>query len=480
MVDFQKYTRERRGHWDGLGTRERPDSSFSSFYRNGLSSAYSFRIPPGERVLEIGCGCGDLLLALRPGFGVGIDFSEKIIAFARDRHGNRPEVSFFCADAHDFVLPGNETFDYIIMSDLINDLWDVQAVFAHVRRFCHDSSRLLINWYSRLWELPIKFAQQIGLGNRNLQQNWLTVEDIKHLFALSGWEFLYRWTEILVPAAMWPIGDFLNRFLARTFPFSELALCNFVLARPEADRASRSGEFSVSVIVPARNEAGNIPAILERVPKMGICTELVFVEGNSTDDTRRVFERELPRFGRLPASLYFQTGKGKGDAVRLGFSKARGDILMILDADMTVAPEDLPKFHDALVGKKGDFINGVRLVYPLEQESMRFLNLVGNKFFSLGFSWILGQSIKDTLCGTKVLWRRDYQKIAANRVYFGDFDPFGDFDLIFGAAKLNLKILDLPVRYVGRSYGESNIDRWRHGWLLLQMLIFAARRLKFV
>ena len=153
---------------------------------------------------------------------------------------------------------------------------------------------------------------------------------------------------------------------------------------------------------------------------------------------------------------------------------------MILDADLTTPPEELPKFYEAIATNKAEFVNGSRLVYPMEKEAMRFLNLVANKFFSLAFSWLLGQSIKDTLCGTKVLWKRDYEQIAANRAYFGNFDPFGDFDLLFGAAKLNLKILDLPIRYRERTYGTTNIQRWKHGWLLLRMVLFAARRLKFI
>ena len=152
----------------------------------------------------------------------------------------------------------------------------------------------------------------------------------------------------------------------------------------------------------------------------------------------------------------------------------------VSSADLSVAPEDLPRFVEALQSGRGEFINGVRLVYPMEERAMRFFNLLGNKFFSLAFSWLLGQSIKDTLCGTKVLWREDYERIAANRSYFGEFDPFGDFDLIFGAAKLKLKITDLPVRYGARTYGETNIDRWSHGWMLLKMVVFAASRIKFI
>ncbi len=238
---------------------------------------------------------------------------------------------------------------------------------------------------------------------------------------------------------------------------------------------------SISIVVPARNEKGTIEQIARELPSLGSFTEVIFIEGNSTDDTwmevQRVAKLNLP--GKK-LSCAQQEGKGKGDAVRLGFEMATGDILTIYDADMTVPAADMAKFYRAIVENRGDFINGSRLVYPLEKESMRLLNFFGNKFFSLMFSWILGQPLKDTLCGTKVIWRTDYESVKKGRAFFGDFDPFGDFDLLFGAAKLNLKIIDLPIRYGERVYGQTNISRWSHGWLLLQMTIFAARKIKFI
>jgi glycosyltransferase involved in cell wall biosynthesis len=312
------------------------------------------------------------------------------------------------------------------------------------------------------------------LANPTLEQNWLTREDVSSMLYLAGFETFHATQEVLWPL---PFGGFANRFLVRFPPFKALALTNVFVARPLPQRAS---EPNVSVIIPARNESGNIKAIFERVPKMGRATELVFVEGHSKDNTFEEIQQEKDRHPSQPSLLFQQTGIGKADAVRLGFSKATGDLLMILDADLTVPPEDLPRFYEALVSVKGEFINGVRLVYPMEQEAMRALNLLGNKFFSLAFSWMLGQPIKDTLCGTKVLWKRDYDKIAANRSYFGDFDPFGDYDLIFGAAKLNLKIIDLPIRYRERTYGSTNISRWKHGVLLLRMVLLAARWIKFI
>ena len=438
------------------------------------------QVTPGQRVLELGCGQGGLLAALKPRVGVGVDFSADVLALAQKRH---PELRFVLADAHDMLceFEQGEKFDAIIISDLVNDVWDVQRILEQAAHLAHPGTRLIINSYSRLWELPLLLAQRLGLAQPVLQRNWLTVEDMINLADLAGFEVFRRWHEILCPLPALGLEIFCNRYLVRFWPFADLALTNFLVARPQACQPQSQAPLpSVSVIVPARNEAGNIPHIFDRVPDMGSQTELIFVEGHSNDDTYAAIESAIGSHPERVSRLFSQSGVGKGDAVRLGFSQAKGDILMILDADLTVPPEDLPRFYEAIRTGKGEFINGVRLVYPMEREAMRFLNFLGNKFFSQAFSWLLDQPIKDTLCGTKVLWRSDYEQIAANRAYFGDFDPFGDFDLIFGAVHQNRKIVDLPVRYRERKYGKTNIQRWKHGWLLLKMVIIAAGRLKFI
>jgi len=213
---------------------------------------------------------------------------------------------------------------------------------------------------------------------------------------------------------------------------------------------------------------------------MGLGTEIIFIEGHSTDRSWEELQRVQNKYPDRNLRVLKQNSRGKGGAVREAFAAAKGDLLFILDADLTMPPEELPKFYEVARSGTAEFVNGVRLVYPMEQQAMQFLNMIANKIFGLTFSWLLGQKIKDTLCGTKVLFRADYERIAQNRSYFGDFDPFGDFDLLFGAAKLNLRMLDLPIRYRARTYGETNIHRWSHGWLLLRMVIFAARRLKFI
>jgi SAM-dependent methyltransferase len=467
------YTREHIAHWDSVAPLF-GGSGWSSGYHRRLAEVYRVLVPAGQRVLEVGCGQGDLLAALEPPIGVGVDFSAEMLRVAARRH---PHLRFVRSDAHALQL--RERFDIVILSDVVNDLWDVELALRQLQHVTHPGSRVILNFYSRLWEAPLDLVRSRGLARPLLEQNWLTVEDVANLLGLADFEVTRHWDEILLPLDLPAVAGLANRYLARLWPFNQATLTHFVVARPQP-RPGLSAPPLVSVVVPARNEAGNIPAIFARTPEMGAGTELVFVEGHSKDDTYATIEREMARHPDRRAQLLRQSGRGKGDAVRLGFEHARGDILMILDADLTVAPEDLPRFLDALQSGKGELINGVRLVYPMEKQAMRFFNFLGNKFFSLAFSWLLGQSIKDTLCGTKVLWASDYRRIAAQRAYFGDFDPFGDFDLLFGAARLNLKIVDLPIRYRERTYGTTNIQRWRHGLLLLRMVMFAARRIKFV
>jgi SAM-dependent methyltransferase len=467
----EQYQMLRREHWDGVARNYDPGKGGARWYHRRLEEVYRFLISPGQRVLEIGCGTGDLLAALKCTRAVGVDFSAGMLQQACSKH---PTVEFVQADAHD-LSKIDGPFDFIILSDTVNDLWDVQQVLEQAARLCSSSTRVILNFHSGLWRLPLSLAQKLKLAMPTLPQNWLTQEDVSGMLVLAGFEAIRGWQEVLWPL---PLGGFANKLMVRFWPFNQFALANFMIARPQAPREIRPP--NVSIIVPARNESGNIKAIFERTPSMGAETELVFVEGHSRDDTYLAIEREMAAHPGRPSRLFRQKGVGKADAVRLGFEQARGDVLMILDADLTVPPEDLPRFYRALCEGKGEFVNGVRLVYPMEKQAMQGLNFIGNKLFSLAFSWILGQPIKDTLCGTKVLWRSDYQLIAANRSYFGDFDPFGDYDLIFGAAKLNRRIVDLPIRYRERTYGSTNISRWKHGWLLIRMVWFAAWRLKFI
>jgi glycosyltransferase involved in cell wall biosynthesis len=337
----------------------------------------------------------------------------------------------------------------------------------------------VVTYYNFLWEPVLRLAEQLRLKTIWPDQNWLSMSDIQGMLHLSGYEVVRQGTDLILPISVPVVSPIANRVLAKLPVARELALVDFFVARAlPAVLPERLP--SVSVICPCRNEKGNIREVIARTPVMGPRTELIFVDGNSSDGTVEEIEAAIREYhGPLELKLVPQgDGKGKGDAVRKGFAAASHEVLMILDSDLTVPPEDLPKFYYALVTGKGEFINGVRLVYPMEDQAMRFLNLLGNKFFSAVLSWLLEQPIKDSLCGTKVLLASDYKKIADNRTFFGEFDPFGDFDLLFGAARLNMKIIDVPVRYRARTYGETKIHRFSHGWLLLRMTAFGFRKFK--
>jgi SAM-dependent methyltransferase len=452
------------------------------YYYGWLTRALRARIPSGQRVLDVGCGSGHLLSALEPSYGVGIDVSPRAIAAARERA--RGPLHFFEGDGGDprVLAQVGGPFDVIVLVNVVTHLTDVQRTFQALQAVCHSRTRIFIYSYSRLWQPLLRLAEWTGLKHQPPPEAWLPPEEVRNMLSLADYEVVRNDYQILVPAHVPLLSDFMNRFAAHLPGFEWLSLMYGLVGRPapQVFRGARPSRPSTSVIIPCRNEAGHVPSLVARLPELGPNSEFLFVEGNSKDDTEAVLRRVIAENPDKPWRFFKQPGKGKGDAVRLGFEKARGEVVLILDSDMGVAPEDVPKFVDALVNGKGEMVNGSRMVYPMEGRAMRFLNLIANKFFALLFSWLLGQQVRDTLCGTKALYREDYERIAANRAFFGDFDPFGDFDLLFGASRLNLKIVDMAIRYHERTYGDTNISRWRHGLLLLRMSAFAARKLKFI
>lgn len=460
---------------DRLAAEREAWMAWNAYYYEEDYRYMRFLIPQGLRVLDLGCGTGRLLAELKPSRGVGIDFSQSMIDVARKRH---PELEFGVGDIEDpdVIASIEGAFDVIVLSDTIGSLDDCESTLENLHRLCTRDTRLIIAYYSRMWRPVLAVAKFLGLQMPQTLQNWLSIEDIRRLLALVDFDVIKWEWRLLLPRHLFGLGPFINRYIAPIAGIRRACLRNYVVAR--SIRHAPHNPKSATVLVPCRNERGNIEAAVRRVPRFCDDLEILFVEGHSQDGTLEEIHRVIASRPDLDIKVLVQDGKGKGDAVRKGFAHARGEILMILDADLTMPPEDLGKFYAALVSGKGEFINGSRLVYPMEKQAMQFLNLVANLIFSLLFSWLLNQRLTDTLCGTKVLTKCHYQNIANNRSYFGDFDPFGDFDLIFGAAKLNLKIVEIPIRYDSRTYGETNISRFHHGWLLLCMVAFAFRKLK--
>ncbi len=443
------------------------------FHREDLLY-FKFLIPEGLRVLELGCGTGHLLAALRPSHGVGVDISEGMIAVAREVH---PDLSFVVGDIDDEAvvksLPG--PFDVILIVDSLGSSDDCQRLLESVHHLCTADTRMIVGYFSHLWHPALKLAEALRLRMPQLPQSVLAPADIRALAELADFEAVKTERRLLMPFSLLGLGRLVNRFVAPIPLIRQLCLRHYTVCR---SLRHRHRVKSATVVIPARNEKGNIEAAVRRMPDFADDLEIIFVEGHSRDGTWDEIQKVVAAYPGYDIKAIQQTGKGKADAVFAAFDIARGDVLMILDADLTMPPEELPKFWQALQSGRGEFINGSRLIYPMEDRAMRFLNLIANKLFSLVFTWLLSQRLTDTLCGTKVIRRQDYVRLKEDRAYFGDFDPFGDFQLIFGASKLGLRIVEIPIHYANRTYGETQISRIREGFILIRMVMVAFMRIK--
>lgn len=466
--------KQRIQHFDVMAAERNKWRKKGKYYHNELEKYLRFLVPEGASVLDVGCGTGELLAGLKPGRGVGVDISPQMVEKAQQ---NYPELDFRVDDFEDLQI--DETFDFVIIAETIGHVDDIQQALQGLHQVCTPETRVILIYYNYLWAPMVKFAEFTGLRMKQSLQHWLPLDDIANLLSLTDFDVVRKGYRVLMPLNIPLFSFFCNRFLVHMPLFWKMALTEVLVARPVASR-KRSQNTTCTVLVPCRNEKGNIEDAIRRTPEMGKQTEFIFVEGGSSDGTYEECLRIQKAYPDKDISVMRQDGKGKGDAVRKGFAAAKNDVLMILDADLTVPPEDLPKFFEAITSGKGEFINGSRLVYRMEKEAMRFLNTLGNKFFSRVFTYLFEQRIRDTLCGTKVLWREDYLKIQDGRKYFGEFDPFGDFDLLFGAVKLNLKIIEIPIRYRERTYGSTQISRFRHGVLLLKMAWFGLFKIKWI
>ena len=467
--------------------RERVDATLEEIERwRRYNAAYHdddrkfmrFLIPPGKRVLELGCGSGHMLAALQPSHGIGVDFSPKAVERARLHY---PHLDFVLGDVEDpATLQGIEgPFDYIVLADTIGLLEDIDGTLRLIHQLCAPSTRLIIAYYSHLWEPVLRTAEAVGLRNKQPQFNYIATADFLNLMDLADFEVISHEQRQLLPRRWLGLGPLVNKYIAPLPGIRQLCLRTYLVGRPV--RLFPDRKYSASIVIPCRNERGNIENAILRMPRFASHQEIIFVEGNSSDDTFAECERVRDAYkDQWDIKVLRQDGKGKGDAVRKGFAAATGDVLMILDADLTMPPEALPKYHAVIESGKAEFVNGTRLVYPMETEAMRPLNFIANRFFAYLFSYLVNTRMTDTLCGTKVLLRKDYEVLAREREYFGNFDPFGDFDLIFGAAKQNLKIIETPIHYKARTFGETQISRFRDGWLLLKMVWFAYRKLKAI
>lgn len=444
------------------------------YYHKELEKFFMFIIPENSSILEIGSGTGNLISAFKFNKTVGIDINEEMVKIAKSKY---PHLEFYVDDIENLSL--NKKFDYVIMQDLIGHLSDNWEAFRNLRELTSANTRVIITYYNYLWEAIILLAEKLRLKMKQPHQNWLSLDDIENLLYLNDFEVIKKGRKFLFPIYIPIISNFINKYIAKLPLVRKLCLITFIIARKNMSAVVKK-EYSCSVIIPCKNEVGNIEGAVRRIPEMGKHTEIIFVNDKSTDGTDTEVKRLIKIYPEKDIKLVQGSGEGKAKAVWSGFEKATGDILMILDGDLTVMPEELPMFFKALVEGKGEFVNGCRLVYQMEKEAMRLLNILGNKLFGIVFSYLLSQRIKDTLCGTKAFFKNDYLRMRKYFGYFGDYDRWGDYDLLFSASKLNLKIIEIPVHYLERTFGRTKMNkRLKHGWMMFKMCLIAAKKLKF-
>lgn len=443
----------------------------NTYFYNSIKRVLQFIIEPKKRVLNVRCQTGFLLDALNPSDGIGVEVSQEMVDIARQRY---PQFEFVKADPEDLSL--NKRFDYILF-DHVSDTVDVLSAFRRLKDLCEPHTRLVIYTYNHLWQPIVKLAERLRLKMPMPEQNWLSETDLCGLLLLSGFEWLRVYRVVIFPKWIPLLSGFLNRFVARLPLFNKLCMSIVVVARP-APKQLDPNNISVSVIVPCKNERENIKPAVQRIPDMGKHTEIIFCDDKSTDGTADEVNQMQHKYPERDIKLVEGPGICKAENVWTGFETAKGDVLMILDADLTVMPEELPNFFKALIEGKGEFINGSRLVYPMQKMAMKFTNMLGNKVFSTVFSYLLGQKIKDTLCGTKVFWRTEWERMKPILDLWGT-DRWGDYKLLFSASKLHLRIADLPIHYQERVFGATKMVRvFKNGLIMLRMCLIGFIRLK--
>jgi SAM-dependent methyltransferase len=425
----------------------------NAYFHRTQRALFRTYVAPGTAVLELGCATGDLLAAVGPGRGVGVDLSKRMVEKASRKY---PAMQFFEADATFFETP--ERFDYILINNVLEYSEDIQSLLRNCRRLLKPRGRLLATTLNPMWTPLLRIGERRRLCTPDTQRNFVTGRDAANLLALTGFEVVKLTRRTLFPKRIPVLTAAINLWAEQTPLVRRLCLTEFLVARPAAGAA---GEYSVSVVVPCYNEAGNIEECVRRVPAMGTHTEVIVVDDGSSDGTALLVKPELNRAVEVRCVAY-HPNRGKLSAVTTGFEAARGDILMILDADMTVPPEDLPYFYGPFREGLADFINGTRLIYPMATGSMKFENFLGNKLFGVLVSWLTGIHLSDTLCGTKAFFRDDYRHFEMG------YDPWGDVDFLFGAAQQTCKVLEVPIHYQERRAGQSKMKALRHSWALLK------------
>lgn len=453
-----------------IPTREKWIQRSGYYYRN-LSRIISNAIASNASVCHVGCDSPYLLKSLPQAKGTGICMTEKQKVFCETTDPDHRYTTM----AQLQTL--REKFDYIVITSL-GYFFDVQEVFHQIQILCHFRTRIIIINCNLLWEPLFYLGEKLRLRmpQSARRQNMVPTHHVINLLSLSRFQLVKWSSHILVPYFIPLVSWFFNRILASSFPFRYLSSTDIIIARPQITPPE---PVTCSVIVPCKNEKGNIESLVRRIPALADETEIVLVDDRSSDGTGEEMRRCQKTWPDKKITVIEGPGISKGEAVRMGIEGAAGRLIAIFDADLAVLPEELPKCILPLLEGTADFVNTVRFVYPQQDGAMRWLNIAGNRGFSLLFTFLIRQRVSDTLCGTKVFWKEDYRNISGLKDYWLWRDRWGDFEQLLGASKLGLKIVEVPIHYAERTYGETKMkNRFQNGLHMLKLCLGGFIRLR--
>lgn len=458
----------RQAYFDALADKRQRDTSRHRVYYDDRVRWLRAIVPAHASVIDLGCGIGSVLSRLPNQEKVGVDLSPAMIDIARQRDVTSTYVTDNVEE-----LTARGTYDYVLLLDTIHYLSDVGSALRSIRnQLCHERTRIVITHYNFLWAPVFLLGQFLGWKTKFPEQNWLSRSAILNLLHIEGFEAVQVGERVICPLSIPFVEPLCNRILASLPILRALCLVRVIVARPVWPERH---EYTVTVLSAVRNEKGNIQRIVESMPAMGRSTELLFVEGHSTDGTWEEIQRVLASYsGVLRIRALKQDGVGKANALHSGAAASSGEMIVVYDGDYTVDPQELPQLYEVLADGRCEFVNASRLVYPMQQGAMRLLNLFGNALFSMMFSWLFQQKLVDTLSPVKAFFRRDYRRMDTR------FDPFGDFDFFLGAARQQLLMREVPVHYLSRVYGTTKLRPFHHGWILLRLWWRGAKMLRWV
>ncbi len=365
----------------------------------------------------------------------------------------------------------NKKYKTIILTDLFEVSTDILELLSMVNKLLGKDGIIVICSINQKWNRILNLFERLNLKDGNQKRLFINSTIVLNIAKVTGLEFVTQRNKQIFPFRMLGLGSLINNILEILFfPFSFGIRIYSILNQQE--KFNEEKKYSKSIIIPAKNEEKNLKPLLNQIPELEEDHEIILAIGDSEDKTYEVAkEIKEARCWPFEVKVIKQTGKGKANAVWEAVEEASKEVIIILDADISVNPETIVQFNSVIDTGKASFVNGTRLIYGMESGAMRIVNNLGNRIFQYIVSIIIGQKITDSLCGTKVFFRKDFNKIKLWKELVQMKDPFGDFDMIFTAGYFGLKILEIPVRYQARVYGVTQIKRFRDGYKLIIYLL---------